>query len=98
MIWDNSIAKKSILNFLLCYAKTIYPLIYVTAHHLSPFLVVLGFIYLFGYYKELLNEQSEIKLKEVYNSFKNQPFIIMFDETKDREQQNVLNILIGKVG
>ncbi len=36
-------------------------------------------------------------MKELYNSFKNQPLYIMFDETKDRKQQNVLNILIGKV-
>ncbi len=37
-------------------------------------------------------------MKNLYNSFLNHPFYLMLDETTDRNQKNILNVLIGKLG
>ncbi len=51
-----------------------------------------------SYYRtKLLDEQSKIRLKSVYNSFSNTPFYLMFDETMDRNRRSILNILIVKL-
>ncbi len=47
------------------------------------------------YRTELLNEEADRKMKLLISSIINKPFYLMLDETINRKQENILNILVG---
>ncbi len=47
------------------------------------------------YRTELLNEESNNKINRIYGNIINKSFYLMLEETLNRKQQSVLNILVG---
>ncbi len=50
------------------------------------------------YYKDILLEKvSNAKINEIYNEFSNCPWYMMLDETMDKKNQSIINVLVGKI-
>ncbi len=87
------------IKFLNMMVKTNIPFKVCDNELFRDFCALLGFnIRSSTYYREhLLVEVAKIKLNNIYDKFITQPWYLMLDETQDRKQQSILNMLIGTI-